>query len=81
MSRYSDLVAFVARSIVTRPDEVSVAESHEGEEILVNLRVHPEDVGRVIGRQGRTIQAIRQLVRASASQDGKKVRVDIPDEK
>lgn len=79
MSRMGDLVAFLARSLVDYPDAVGVREKADGDFVLVELLVAPADVGKVIGRQGRTIQAIRHLARAAAVQQKKRVRVEVPD--
>ena len=67
----------LVREIVDNPDEVSVTvvDTPRGE--LLEVRVHPDDSGRVIGRAGRTAKALRALVNALA--DGRKVRVDVVD--
>ena len=67
----------LVREIVDNPDEVSVTvvDTPRGE--LLEVRVHPDDLGRVIGRAGRTAKALRTLVNALA--DGRKVRVDVVD--
>ena len=67
----------LVREIVDNPDEVSVTvvETPRGE--LLEVRVHPDDLGRVIGRAGRTAKALRTLVNALA--DGRMVRVDVVD--
>ena len=67
----------LVREIVDNPDEVSVTvvDTPRGE--LLEVRVHPDDLGRVIGRAGRTAKALRTLVNALA--DGRKVRVDVDD--
>ncbi|MBX6351410.1 MAG: KH domain-containing protein [Clostridia bacterium] len=79
MSRVGDLVAFLARSIVDYPDAVGVRETEEGETLLVELLVAQADLGKVIGRQGRTIQAIRQLARVAGHRQKRRVRVEVPD--
>lgn len=67
----------LVREIVDHPDEVSVTlvDTPRGE--LLEVRVHPEDLGRVIGRSGRTAKALRTVVNALA--DGRRVRVDVVD--
>jgi len=67
----------LVREIVDHPDEVSVTllDTPRGE--LLEVRVHPDDLGRVIGRQGRTAKALRTVVNALA--DGRRVRVDVVD--
>jgi len=75
------VLEYVARSIVDEPDAVGVETSGggEGQAVRLRLEVAPEDVGRVIGRRGRTAQAIRALARAAAARDGEEVFVDIAD--
>ena len=67
----------LVREIVDNPDEVSVSvvDTPRGE--LIEVRVHPDDLGRVIGRQGRTAKALRTIINALAG--GRKVRVDVVD--
>lgn len=72
-----DLLEFVARQLVDLPDEVEVREVEGERSIILELRVAPEDMGKVIGRQGKTAQAIRTLVKAAGLRDGKRVMVEI----
>jgi predicted RNA-binding protein YlqC (UPF0109 family) len=67
----------LVKGIVDHPDEVSVDARSTPRGDVLEVRVHPEDLGRVIGRSGRTAKALRTLVSAIA--DGKKVRVDVVD--
>ena len=67
----------LVRGIVDHPDEVQVAEKASPRGDVLELRVHPDDLGRVIGRNGRTAKALRTLVSALA--DGGRVRVDVVD--
>ena len=74
-----ELLTYVARNLVDNPDQVSVTQ-HDGDgEIVLELRVAPEDMGKVIGRQGRIAKEIRTLVRSVAQRSGKRVSVDIID--
>jgi predicted RNA-binding protein YlqC (UPF0109 family) len=74
------VLEYLARQLVGKPDEVSVTEAAtEGKAVRLHLDVAPEDVGRVIGRRGRTAQAIRALTRAAAAKDGEEVFIDIAD--
>ena len=73
-----ELLLYIARSLVDHPDQVSVTEL-EGEETVLELRVAPEDMGKVIGRPGRIAREIRAVVKAVAQRQGKKVSVDIVD--
>ena len=73
-----ELLLYMARNLVDNPDAVSVTEI-PGDETVLELRVAPEDMGKVIGRQGRIVKQIRILMRAVAQRKGKKVSVEIMD--
>ena len=75
-----ELLLYIARSLVSQPDQVTVNEVTEGDELTLELRVAPEDMGKVIGRQGRIAKEIRTVVRSYAQRKGVKVSVDIVDE-
>ncbi|MBM4371476.1 MAG: KH domain-containing protein [Deltaproteobacteria bacterium] len=72
-----DLVAYVARSLVDHPDEVRVDELPGDRTTVLELRVHPEDLGKVIGKQGRTARALRTVVSAAATRSGARATVEI----
>ncbi|MDD3218589.1 MAG: KH domain-containing protein [Lachnospiraceae bacterium] len=72
-----DLVEVIAKSLVENPDEVVVTETVDGDSVLVELKVAPSDMGKVIGRQGRIAKAIRAVVKAASSKSDKKVVVEI----
>ena len=72
-----DLLAYLARQLVDLPDQVEVLEVEGERSIILELRVAPEDMGKVIGRQGKTAQAMRTLVKAAGLRDGKRVIVEI----
>ena len=75
-----DLLEYLARGLVEHPDEVRVRESEEEDGSLVlELSVDEDDYGNVIGRGGRTAQALRTVVKAAASKRGQRVFVDIVD--
>ncbi|MBE6956749.1 MAG: KH domain-containing protein [Ruminococcaceae bacterium] len=74
-----ELLTYVARNLVDNPDQVSVTQHDADGEIVLELRVAPEDMGKVIGRQGRIAKEIRTLVRSVAQRSGKRVSVDIID--
>ena len=71
------LVEVIAKSLVEHPDEVVVTETETETSIVVELRVAPSDMGKVIGKQGRIAKAIRSVVKAAASKEEKKVIVEI----
>jgi len=74
-----ELLTYIARNLVDCPEAVSVTE-HEGEdETVLELRVAPEDMGKVIGRQGRIAKEIRTLMRSVAQKNGTRVSVEIVD--
>ncbi|HCL78992.1 MAG TPA: RNA-binding protein [Synergistaceae bacterium] len=78
MSDYRELVEFIVRRLVTLPDQVSVtSEMGEGDVTLISITVAPEDVGRVIGKRGGTINSIRLLTKAAAVKENVRVDVDI----
>ena len=68
---------YVARSLVDKPDAVWVEEEDEGDETILTLGVDQEDMGRVIGRDGRIANAIRSLLRVMATRDGRHVELEI----
>lgn len=74
-----ELAEFLARELVDDPDAVSVTESSDERGILLTVRVAPDDMGKVIGRGGRTAKAIRTVVRTAAARQGVSVHVDIAD--
>ena len=73
-----DLLLYMAKSLVDNPDQVQVNEI-EGEVTTLELRVAPEDMGKLIGRQGRIAKEIRTIVKSVAQRSGKKVSVEIVD--
>ncbi|NMB17435.1 MAG: KH domain-containing protein [Firmicutes bacterium] len=74
-----ELVEFIAKSLVDDPEEVSVVEVPRDRATVLELRVAPEDMGKVIGRQGRIAKAIRTVVKAGATKQGKSYFVEIVD--
>ncbi len=71
------LLEVIASALVDNPDEVVVTETEDENEIVLSLKVAPDDMGKVIGKQGKIAKAIRTVVRASASKSDKKILVDI----
>ncbi len=74
-----DLLLYIARNLVNDPDAVSVTEVTREDELTLELRVAPDDMGKVIGRQGRIAKEIRTVVRSYAQRTGVKVSIDIVD--
>jgi predicted RNA-binding protein YlqC (UPF0109 family) len=72
-----ELVEFIAKSLVDNPNEVTVNEIEGSQSIIIELKVAPEDMGKIIGKQGRIAKAIRTVVKAAAIKDNKRVIVEI----
>jgi predicted RNA-binding protein YlqC (UPF0109 family) len=76
-----ELVRYLAKSLVNNPDAVEVNESENDNGSVVELRVAKEDLGRIIGKQGRTAKSIRAILNAAASRSNRKVVLEIVEEK
>ena len=74
-----ELLLYMAKNLVDNPDAVSVKEVSDEEGKVLELRVAPEDMGKVIGRQGRIAKEIRTIIKSVAQRDGQKVSVEIVD--
>ncbi|MBR1860987.1 MAG: KH domain-containing protein [Lachnospiraceae bacterium] len=72
-----ELVEVMAKALVDNPEEVSVTERTEGRTTIVELRVAPSDMGKVIGKQGRIAKSIRAVVKAASTRDNTRVEVEI----
>ncbi|MDD2446113.1 MAG: KH domain-containing protein [Tissierellia bacterium] len=72
-----ELVEYIAKALVDNPDEVSVNEIEGSQSVIIELKVAQEDMGKVIGKQGRIAKAIRTVVKAAAIKDNKRVVVEI----
>ena len=68
-----ELVEVMAKALVEHPEEVIVTETEKNGETIIELKVSPSDMGKVIGKQGRIAKAIRSVVKAAASKEEKKV--------
>jgi uncharacterized protein len=75
----AELLAYLARELVDDPDAVRVETEDRDGVLVLTLHVAADDVGKVIGRQGRIARALRTLVRASAVREGRRVQVEIAD--
>jgi predicted RNA-binding protein YlqC (UPF0109 family) len=74
-----DLLDYLARRLVDEPDAVRVEEVEEDGALLLRLHVAPDDVGKVIGRQGRIARALRTLVRSGSAHEGRRIVLEIVD--
>ncbi len=72
-----ELIAVIARSLVDQPDAVKVASKVDEDTVTIELGVAPEDLGKVIGKQGRTARALRSLLSAAAAKDDLRCRLEI----
>jgi predicted RNA-binding protein YlqC (UPF0109 family) len=74
-----ETLEFVVSWLVEHPDDVRVEEEDSGRTVIFDLFLHPDDVGRVIGRSGRVARAIRTVVKAAAAKEGRNALVEIVD--
>ena len=72
-----ELLAWIARRLVDEPDAVTVETVESDDATVLRLRVAPGDVGKVIGRQGRLVRALRTLVRAAGGREGRRLVLEI----
>ena len=78
MAQLENLLLLLARSLVEEADKVEVSGTESDSRVDLELRVAPEDMGKIIGRGGRTIRAIRTVVKAASVKLGKRVNVEVP---
>lgn len=72
-----ELIAVIARSLVDNPESVKVTSTEEDDNVTIELSVAPEDLGKVIGKQGRTARALRSILAAAAAKMDKRSRLEI----
>lgn len=72
-----ELVEYIAKSLVDSPNEVSVNEIEGSQSLIIELKVAPDDMGKIIGKQGRIAKALRTLVKAAATKENKRVIIEI----
>lgn len=80
-TQFEALISYLAKSLVDRPDQVVVRPTPAENGRIYELQVAPEDVGKVIGRDGRTVNAMRTLLAAAAQRKGEKARLEILDDR
>jgi len=73
----ADVLEYLAKALVDNPEEVNITEVDDDGEVVLELRVHPDDMGKVIGKRGRTAKAIRTMVKAAATREGDATTVEI----
>ncbi|MBK9054767.1 MAG: KH domain-containing protein [Chloroflexi bacterium] len=74
---YAELVEYVVKSLVDDPESVSVEETRQSDQVLLELRVAEPDMGRVIGKGGRVINAVRSIVQIAAAKKGERISLEI----
>jgi predicted RNA-binding protein YlqC (UPF0109 family) len=72
-----ELVEYLVKSLADHPEEVTLIEREEDDTILMELRIATDDVGKIIGKSGNTINAIRTVVQAAASSHKKRIKLDV----
>ncbi len=71
------LLEFLAKSIVDSPQDVSIEGKEEGDELILDLKVNPDDIKIVIGKEGKTIRALREIIKIKAIKEKKRVRINV----
>ena len=74
-----ELLTYIVKNLVNDPDAITITETEQDDSVVYELRVAPEDMGRVIGRHGRIAKEIRTLMKVTGNRDNKKVSVEILD--
>lgn len=72
-----EVLDYIAKALVDNPEEVKISEADDDGEVVLELRVHPDDMGKIIGKRGRTAKAIRTMVKAAATREGDPASVEI----
>jgi len=75
-----ELIAVIAKALVDEPDQVQISETQANELLILELQVAKPDIGKIIGKQGRTARAIRTVLQASAAKLGKRATLEIIDQ-
>ncbi|MBW3602478.1 MAG: KH domain-containing protein [Actinobacteria bacterium] len=73
----TEVLTYIAKALVDHPEDVAVEAVEDDGETVLELRVHPDDMGKVIGKRGRTAKAIRTMVKAAATREGSAATVEI----
>jgi uncharacterized protein len=71
------LVEYLVKSLADQPDQVALGEHETDDSILLELRISPDDIGKIIGKNGNTINAIRTVLQAAASSQKKRVKLEV----
>ncbi|MBR5227216.1 MAG: KH domain-containing protein [Clostridia bacterium] len=74
---YKELVEYIVKCLVSKKDEVNITEEQVGDRLVLKVKVATEDMGRIIGKEGRIIRGIREIIRAYSTKEKAKVSIDI----
>lgn len=78
---YKDLLEYIVKNLVTYPEKIEISEVEADGKIVLKLKVAKEDMGRIIGKEGRIIRSIREIIYAYAAKESKKVSVEVEEVK
>ena len=78
---YKELLEYIAKNLVSSPDKIEISEIENEGKTVLKLKVAKDDMGRIIGKEGRIIRSIREIIYAYAAKEGKKVSVDVEEQK
>ena len=78
---YKDLLEYIVKNLVNYPEDVEISEEQVNEKIVLRLKVNKEDMGRVIGKEGRIIRSVREIIYAYSMKNHEKVSVEIEEKK
>ncbi|MGN1013145.1 MAG: KH domain-containing protein [Clostridia bacterium] len=78
---YKNLLEYIVKNLVTYPEKIEISEAEADGKIVLKLKVAKEDMGRIIGKEGRIIRSIREIIYAYAAKESKKVSVDVEEVK
>lgn len=79
VDKLRDLIEHIVRSLVDHPDQVRVTEVDGEKTVVFELRCHPDDIGKVIGRNGKTVSAIRTLLTTAAARQNRRAMLEVVD--
>lgn len=78
---YKNLLEYIVKNLVQFPEQIEISEVEAGERLVLKLKVAKEDMGRIIGKEGRIIKSIREIIYAYAMKNSQKVSVDVEESK
>lgn len=78
---YKELLEYIVKNLVSSPDKIEISEIENEGKTVLKLKVAKDDMGRIIGKEGRIIRSIREIIYAYAAKESKKVSVDVEEQK